>query len=90
MMELEALGKRYEVLKPWMDIGVHWATKYYIRMDKMNAYVVAMCKSFNWPISLITHQLHLQSSIPPYGSHGSKANGMPSISGKQKRSFWTL
>ena len=45
MTELERLGDDHPVLKPWADIGVHWATKYYIRMDDTKAYVVSMCKS---------------------------------------------
>lgn len=47
MTELEALGEKHPVLKPWTDIGIHWATKYYIRMDETKAYIVTMCKSFN-------------------------------------------
>ena len=47
MTELEGLGERYLILKPWMDIGVHWATKYYIQMDDTKAYIIAMCKSSN-------------------------------------------
>lgn len=47
MTELEEVGDEHELLKPWTDIGVHWATKYYIRMDDTDAYVITMCKSFN-------------------------------------------
>jgi hypothetical protein len=47
MTELEGLSKQYLILKPWTDIGMHWATKYYIRMDNMKAYIIAMCKSSN-------------------------------------------
>ena len=46
MTELEALSEEHPVLKPWTDIGVHWATKYFIQMDNMKAYIIAMCKSF--------------------------------------------
>jgi hypothetical protein len=45
MTEWERLGDQYEKLKPWTKIGLHWATKYYIRMDETDAYVVTMCKS---------------------------------------------
>lgn len=31
-------------LKPFIDVGVEWAKKYYTRMDDTRAYVVAMCK----------------------------------------------
>jgi hypothetical protein len=44
MTTLEALGEQFDLLKPWVDIGIQWATKYYIRMDDTNAYVIAMCK----------------------------------------------
>ena len=47
MMELEILGKKYHILKPWTDIGVQWATKYYKWMDNTKAHVITMCKSFN-------------------------------------------
>ena len=47
MTDLETLGKDHPILKPWTDIGVQWATKYYKQMDHMKAHIVAMCKSFN-------------------------------------------
>ena len=31
-------------LKPFIDIGLKWAEKYYKRMDDTRAYVIAMCK----------------------------------------------
>ena len=31
-------------LKPWIDVGLGWATKYYRRMDSTDAYIIAMCK----------------------------------------------
>lgn len=43
MTEWEKLGEQYEALRPWTDIGLKWAKKYYIRMDDTNAYVIAMC-----------------------------------------------
>jgi hypothetical protein len=30
-------------MKPWMDIGLEWATKYYQCMDNICAYIIAMC-----------------------------------------------
>ena len=59
MTAWEKLGIVHQILKPWMDIGVHWATKYYIRMDFTQAYVVAMCRSFNWLITTLTTNLTL-------------------------------
>jgi hypothetical protein len=45
IMEWEKMGEQYEELKPWMDIGLHWAMKYYIQMDNTDAYIITMCKS---------------------------------------------
>jgi len=45
MTDWEDLAKQYELLEPWINIGLQWATKYYIRMDDTDAYVVTMCKS---------------------------------------------
>jgi len=42
MTAWEKLSKTHWVLKPWTDIGVQWATKYYVQMDNTRAYVVAM------------------------------------------------
>lgn len=47
MTEWERMGKAYSVLRPWTDTGLQWATKYYIRMDDTDAYVVTMCQSLN-------------------------------------------
>ena len=90
MMELEGLGEQYPILKPWMDIGVHWAIKYYIRMNDTKAYVIAICKSSNWPITALTTNFAFQSSIPPYASHGSKLSGRISISRGRRRPFCGL
>ena len=54
MTSWEKVGKKYALLKPWTDVGIQWATKYYVRMDDTKAYVVAMCKSFNWLITEFT------------------------------------
>lgn len=87
MTELEEVGESHEVLKPWTDIGVQWATKYYIRMDNTDAYVITMCKSFNERITALTTNFVFQSSILPYASLGSKAYGAASLSRKQRMSF---
>jgi hypothetical protein len=55
MTELEDLGEDHNLLKPWTEIGVEWAKKYYIRMDDTRAYVIAMCKSFKWLITADDH-----------------------------------
>lgn len=44
MTQWEYLGNNYPNLKPWTDIGLLWAKKYYKRMDATRAYVIAMCK----------------------------------------------
>jgi hypothetical protein len=44
MTKLETLAKRRKYLKPFIDEGLKWAKKYYIRLDKTTAYIVAMCK----------------------------------------------
>jgi hypothetical protein len=44
MTEWEKLGKQHRILRPWTQIGLRWATKYYIRMDDTEVYVISMCK----------------------------------------------
>lgn len=87
MTAWEDLGEKYQVLKPWTDIGMQWATKYYVRMDDTKAYVVAMCKSFNWLITALVANFTLQSSILSYVSRGSKGIGMKSIKSARRKSF---
>lgn len=48
MTEWEKLGKEHEKLRPWTEIGLRWAKKYYIRMDDTDAYIVTMCQSSNY------------------------------------------
>jgi RNA binding exosome subunit len=45
MTKWETLAEKRQWLKPFIDEGLRWANKYYIRLDKTTAYVVAMCKS---------------------------------------------
>ena len=47
MTEWEKLREQHDILKPWIDIGLSWATKYYVRMDDTEAYIVAMSKPLN-------------------------------------------
>jgi len=44
MTEWESLGEQHKILKPWTEISLRWATKYYIKMDNTNVYIVTMCK----------------------------------------------
>lgn len=60
MTEWERIAERYECLQPWINIGLHWATKYYIRMDDTEAYVVAMCKFVN------RSSIYYSSNLPTY------------------------
>jgi hypothetical protein len=34
-----------KVTRNWVDAGLYWAREYYNRMDLMQAYIIAMCKS---------------------------------------------
>lgn len=42
MTTWELLGDNHPRLKPFIDIGLEWARKYYCRMDLTRAYIVAM------------------------------------------------
>jgi hypothetical protein len=44
MTHLENIGNENDILKPWVDVGLEWATKYYRRMDDTDAYIITMCK----------------------------------------------
>lgn len=44
MTAWERLGERHPRLKPWIDVGLKWATTYYSRMDLTTAYIIAMGK----------------------------------------------
>ncbi len=44
MSQWEKLHTKYPELKPWVDIGLKWAERYYTHMDDTDAYVVAMCE----------------------------------------------
>jgi hypothetical protein len=44
MTKWENLAKQHKILKPWINIGLRWVTKYYTRMDNMEAYIITMCK----------------------------------------------
>ena len=42
MSRWEILAEKHQWLKPFIDIGLSWARKYYCKMDQTRAYVVAM------------------------------------------------
>ncbi|KAF8259292.1 hypothetical protein EI94DRAFT_1034944 [Lactarius quietus] len=42
MTKWENLMEQHEILRPWIDIGLRWVTKYYTQMDDMEAYIVTM------------------------------------------------
>jgi hypothetical protein len=42
MWEWEVLTDKHPQLKPWIDIGLEQAAEYYTRMDRTNAYIIAM------------------------------------------------
>ena len=44
MWEWEVLAEKHPRLKPWIDVGLEWAGEYYTRMDRTDAYIIAMCK----------------------------------------------
>ena len=47
MKDLETLGKKHELLRPWTSVALKWAYKYYRRMDDNDVYVVTMCECLN-------------------------------------------
>jgi hypothetical protein len=51
MSAWERLRQTDSSLKPWIDIGLKWAKKYYRTMDETDAYIVTLSKFFH-PISL--------------------------------------
>jgi hypothetical protein len=57
MTQWENIGKKFQNLKPWTDIGLKWANKYYNRMDDTRAYIVAMCE-------LSSFYMHIPGSDP--------------------------
>jgi hypothetical protein len=44
MTRWENLRTDNPILAPLINVGLHWAKKYYSRMDDTDAYVVAMCE----------------------------------------------
>jgi hypothetical protein len=44
MSRWDVLVEKRPWLKPYIDEGLKWAKKYYIRMDQTSAYIIGMCK----------------------------------------------
>jgi hypothetical protein len=44
MTTWEELAEHHPRLKPWIDVGLEWATTYYARMDLTMAYIMTMRK----------------------------------------------
>ena len=47
MTTWEELDEHRPRLKPWIDVGLEWATTYYARMDLTKAYIMTMGKQLN-------------------------------------------
>jgi len=43
----EELRDLHDILKPWTNIGLYWAYKYYCQMDDTDIYILAMCKAIH-------------------------------------------
>ena len=44
MTKWERLGEEHPELQYWSRIGLHWARKYYKRMDDTDAYIITMSR----------------------------------------------
>ena len=44
MTRWEQLGKKHPHLKPFIQLGLDWAYRYYSRMDHTTVYIVTMCE----------------------------------------------
>lgn len=50
MTRWKEIGRDHRNLRPWTDIGLKWAGKYYSKMNDTRAYVVVMCRFlFSFP-----------------------------------------
>ena len=47
MTAWKKLAKNHPRLKPWIDVGLKWATTYYVRMDLTKAYILTMGKQLS-------------------------------------------
>lgn len=78
MTTWERLGEKHPRLKPFTDIGLRWATKYYSRMDNTDAYIVAMGLLLE-SVFVINLTFNSQLSILRSACHGSRSIGMRNI-----------
>jgi hypothetical protein len=46
MSQWDELGKEFTRLTPWINVGMHWAKKYYNLMDETDVYIVTMSEFF--------------------------------------------
>jgi hypothetical protein len=53
MTQWETLGSKHPRLKPFIDIGLEWAMKYYSRMDRTQAYIIAMSTHLLFSCSIL-------------------------------------
>ena len=57
MQDLEMLGEKHKLLRPWTSVTLKWAYKYYHWMDDNDVSVVTMCECLN--ITSATNSLTL-------------------------------
>jgi hypothetical protein len=90
----ETLHFKHPALKPWVDISLKWAQKYYTHMDNTDMYVVVMCELLFSSLSNLNvswQQIDCsQSSILAFISSGSLAIGKSLILGMLKPWLSTL
>ena len=88
MTQWEKLHTIYLKLKPWVNIGLEWAKKYYNCMNNTDMYVVVMCELLLSSLSNLNvnwQQIYCsQSSILASISSGSLAIGNEVILGVPK------
>jgi hypothetical protein len=54
MSAWEQLAKRHAYLRPWINIGLSYAYKYYKCMDQTHSYIIVMGKSYEILIIIMT------------------------------------
>src|SRR5260370_17117962 len=73
MSQWEKLRTKYPALKPWVNVSLKWAERYYTHIDNTNAYVVTMCDLLLSSLSNLNlnsqHKYCSQPSLLPSTSH---------------------
>jgi hypothetical protein len=66
MSSWEKLARQNPRLRNVITIGLHWAYKYYGRMDRTKAYIIAMCECYYTLISMMVANINYsdQSDYP--------------------------